>query len=122
MIVTLKSSLSEQYLIDNNIKVKSYNNMKDLISNINKDDIILVDMQNYEYYKNKDRGLYYEYSDVVGGTVAFNENELFEAIKDNLINPELEKAKREKLIKEYITYESSENSKKIVNRIKSECR
>lgn len=53
-VVTLKSSLSEQYLIDNNIKVKSYNNMKDLISNINKDDIILVDMQNYEYYKNKE--------------------------------------------------------------------
>lgn len=53
-VVTLKSSLSEQYLIDNNIKVKSYNNMKDMISNINKDDIILVDMQNYEYYKNKE--------------------------------------------------------------------
>lgn len=53
-VVTLKSSLSEQYLIDNNIKVKSYNNMKDLISNINGDDIILVDMQNYEYYKNKE--------------------------------------------------------------------
>lgn len=53
-VVTLKSSLSEQYLIDNNIKVKSYNNMKDLISNIKENDIILVDMKNYEYYKNKE--------------------------------------------------------------------
>lgn len=51
-VVTIKSSLMEKYLIENNIKVKSYINMKDLISNIDKKDIVLVDMQNYEYFKN----------------------------------------------------------------------
>lgn len=83
---------------------------------------IVFYLYDYEYYKNKDRGLYYEYSDVAGGTVAFNENELFKAIEDNINNPEIEKEKREKLLKEFVTYESSDNSEKIVNRIKSECR
>lgn len=87
-----------------------------------KDKPIIYYLYDYEYYKNKDRGLYYEYSDIAGGTVAFDDNELFKAIEDNLTNPELEKDKREKLFREYVTYESSENSKKIVNRIKSECR
>ena len=66
--------------------------------------------------------MYYEYSEISGGTVAFDEEELFCAIKNNLINPELEIDKREKLLKCYVTYECAENSKKIVNRIKSECR
>lgn len=87
-----------------------------------KDKPIIYYIYDYEYYKNKDRGLYYEYEDVAGGTVAFNENELFEAMRNNIKNPELEKAKREKLLKNYATYESPDNSKKIVGRIKRECR
>lgn len=87
-----------------------------------KNEPIIYYLYDYEYYKNKDRGLYYEYSDVAGGTVAFNENELFAAIENNLMNSELEKTKREKLLKEYVTYESPDNSKKIVSKIKSECR
>lgn len=87
-----------------------------------KDKPIIFYLYDYEYYKNKDRGLYYEYSDIAGGTVAFNENELFKAIENNINNPEIEKEKRQKLLKEYVTYEGSDNSEKIVKRIKSECR
>ena len=87
-----------------------------------KDDPIIYYLYDYEYYKNKDRGLYYDYSEIAGGTVAFNDDELFEAIAKNLDNPELEKEKRIKLLREYVTYESADNSKNIVERIKRECR
>lgn len=81
---------------------------------------IVYYIYDYEYYKNKDRGLYYEYDDIAGGTVAFNRDEVLDAIANNIENPELEKEKRARLVNEFVTYEGADNSKKIVNRIISE--
>ena len=48
----LENSLVAQYFIDNNIAVKTYSNMKELINNINEDDIIVLDVYSYNYYAN----------------------------------------------------------------------
>ncbi len=81
---------------------------------------IVYYIYDYDYYKNKDRGLYYEYDEIAGGTVAFNVDDLLKAIEHNVKNPDFEKIKREKLRTEFVTYESADNSEKIVNRIISE--
>jgi len=48
----IKSTYIESYMNNNSIKYKSYENMEDLIDNINNNSIIIVDLNNFEYYKN----------------------------------------------------------------------
>ena len=50
-VSTLKDSYLEKYLIDNGIKVKLYNDLKDLTTDFSNNDIALVDLDNYNYYK-----------------------------------------------------------------------
>ena len=50
-VLTIKDSSMEKYLTDNNINVKSYNNMKDLTKDFSNNDIVLIDIENYNYYK-----------------------------------------------------------------------
>lgn len=50
-VLTIKYSMIEKYLIDNGIKVESYNNMKDLTKDFGRDNITIVDLVNYDYYK-----------------------------------------------------------------------
>lgn len=80
----------------------------------------------YEYYKNKDRGLYYDIEDVACGSVATNHDELLAAIKDNICNPDLEQMRRKKNRNKFIEYESSDSCKIIMDYIlkkldKAEC-
>lgn len=80
----------------------------------------------YEYYKNKDRGLYYDIEDVACGTIAMNHDELLAAIKDNICNPDLEQTRRQKNRNKFIKYESSDSCKIIMEHIlkkldKTEC-
>ena len=50
-VLTIKNSYLEKYLAENDIKVKSYNNLKDLITDFSDKDIVLIDLDNYNYYK-----------------------------------------------------------------------
>ena len=50
-VLTIKDSYIEKYLVENNIKVKLYNNINDLITDFSEDDIVLIDLENYNYYK-----------------------------------------------------------------------
>lgn len=50
-VLTIKDSYLEQYLSSNGIKVKSYNNMKDLITDFSINDVAIVELENYNYYK-----------------------------------------------------------------------
>lgn len=68
----------------------------------------------YEYYKNKDRGLYYDIEDVACGTIATNHDEVLAAIKDNISNPDLEQARRQKNRKKFIEYESNDSCETIM--------
>ena len=51
-ILTIENSKIESYLKENNVKVKTYNNYKNLIKN-KKNNILAVDLVNYEYYKSR---------------------------------------------------------------------
>ena len=50
-VLTVKDSYLEKLLIDNGIKVKSYNNIKDLTTDFSDNNIVLIDLENYNYYK-----------------------------------------------------------------------
>ena len=111
-VLTIKYSMIEKYLIDNGIKVKSYNNMSDLIKDFSKDDITLVDLANYDYYKTSGFAnskisympiiLNDKYTYIVNDT---SENEIFEDLFnfylnytdiDNLVNSNYNKIVYEK--------------------------
>lgn len=70
----------------------------------------------YEYYKDKDRGLYYDISEVAAGSIAENQEELISAIADNM-KDDHEKERRNKIYKEFILFESFNNCEKIYQEI-----
>lgn len=71
----------------------------------------------YDYYKNKDRGLYYDIDEVASGCVAYNTNELIEAISNNISDPDLLSERRNKVKDAFVTYESENNSALIMKEI-----
>lgn len=74
----------------------------------------------YDYYKNRDRGLYYDKKDVVCGAAPETVDGLKSAIVSGFENPneyeELRRARRER----YMTYESKDNCKNVADRIFAE--
>ncbi len=50
-VLAIKDTYLEKYLADRNIKVKLYNNMKDLLKDFSTTDIVITDLENYNYYK-----------------------------------------------------------------------
>lgn len=50
-VLTIKDSYIEKYLINNGIKVKSYNNLGDLTNDFKSSDITIIDLENYNFYK-----------------------------------------------------------------------
>ena len=77
-------------------------------------------LYDYEYYKDKDRGLYFDKDDVVCGSVAYNEQELINEIKLNISNPDKYLELRKKRKEDYLTYENCDNCKTITEYIMSE--
>ena len=70
----------------------------------------------FNYYKNKDRGLYYDIKDVAAGSVAYNISQLLSAIKSNIIF-DVNMSQRHKIRDKFITFESEHSCKDIYNRI-----
>ena len=68
----------------------------------------------FDYYKNKDRGLYYEKEDVVCGDAPETQEDLVDAIRQNLSNPDLHKALRRKRRKQFQTYDGPDNCDRII--------
>ena len=50
-VLTIKDSILEKYLLENNVKVKAYNNMGELVRDFKSSDIAILDLENYNYYK-----------------------------------------------------------------------
>lgn len=50
-VLTVKDSYLEKYLLENDIKVRAYNNFSDLSKDFTVSDIAIVDLENYNYYK-----------------------------------------------------------------------
>ena len=62
-IYTVKNTYIYDYLTNNNIPVKGYNNTDDLLRNINNDSIVMINRDTYEYYQNtkfKDHKIIYQ--------------------------------------------------------------
>ena len=87
-VLTIKDSYLEKYLTENNIKVKSYNNLKDLTTDFSNKDIAIIDLDNYNYYKTssfKDSKVNYlldidgKYNYIINNT---EENTIFKDIFD----------------------------------------
>lgn len=52
-VLTLKDSYIESYLTQNNIKFKSYNSVQDMVNDFDTGDMLIIDLENYNYYKSK---------------------------------------------------------------------
>lgn len=50
-VLALKDSYMEEFLNANGIKYKSYNDLESLIKDFGTNDIMIIDLQNYNYYK-----------------------------------------------------------------------
>lgn len=78
-------------------------------------------LYDYEYYANKDRGLYFSWEEVVCGDVSFEEADLFDRIAANLAQPDLHHELREQRRKKFLEYESPDScatiAKEIMRRI-----
>ena len=91
-VLIIKDSYLEKYLIDNGVKVKAYNNFTDLSSDFSSNDIAIIDLENYNYYKSssfKDSKINYllnvndKYNYVLNNT---DENLMFKDIFDFYLN------------------------------------
>ena len=76
-VLAIRDSYLEKYLTDNGIKVKLYNNFTDLSIDFSSNDIAIIDLENYNYYKTssfKDSKINYildsngKYKYVINGT------------------------------------------------------
>lgn len=70
----------------------------------------------YDYYKNKDRGLYYDISDVAAGTIAITDADIFDAIDKNC-QGDPGKWRRRRVKERFISFESKENCEVIYRAI-----
>ena len=68
----------------------------------------------YDYYKNRDRGLYYDIKDVASGPVVETEEELLVAIKDSL-QADTGSDRRNAVRNKFITYENRNNCERKTN-------
>ena len=50
-VLAIRDSYLEKYLTDNGVKVKLYNNFTDLSIDFSSNDIAIIDLENYNYYK-----------------------------------------------------------------------
>ncbi len=87
-VSVVKGTYLEKFVVDNGAKIKSYNNLSELVKDFKDDDITIIDLENYNYYKTsylKDTKINYlvdstgKYNYVIND---FNDNKVFENIFD----------------------------------------
>lgn len=79
-------------------------------------------LYDYDYYVNKDRGVYYKKEDVICGDAPETLDELFDAIETNLKEPSKNEVLRKQRRAQHITYETSESCKIIFDEINKRLR
>ena len=87
-VLTVKDSYIEDYLKANDVKISSYNNVNDLMKDFGYNDIVVIDLENYNFYKSsylKDSKIDYiltiedNYNYIINDK---EDNKLFESIFD----------------------------------------
>ena len=71
----------------------------------------------YDYYKNDDRGLYYDKEEVCSGAIANNVSELIRAIDDYLMNPQKDAELRRKNCSRFVPFENNYSCETIFHSI-----
>lgn len=74
---------------------------------------IVYYLYDYDYYRNYDRGLYYDKEDVVAGEEVVSEEKLIQAIIRNIENPDLYKERRHQIRNEYLKYDTANSCEEI---------
>lgn len=82
-----------------------------------KDKPIIHYLYDFEQYKNIDRGLYYSIEEATAGKVVYNKDELLSALSLTLQGKDNEMDRRQLIRNTFDTYESSDNSKQICEKI-----
>ncbi len=77
-------------------------------------------LYDYDYYRNEDRGVYYDREEVVCGDTPESIDDLIKAIKENYANPELRSDLRKERKEQFMTYESADTCRIITQRIISD--
>lgn len=72
----------------------------------------------YEYYRTKDRGLYYKLEEVASGDCVYNTEQLKESIAKNIEDDNVNRDIRIKIKEKYINFECADNNEKIYEQIK----
>lgn len=74
-------------------------------------------LYDYDFYKDKDRGLYYGKEEVVCGPAPETVPELVAAIREGIENPGLHRALRQARMRRFMTYEGPDSCERILQEI-----
>lgn len=78
-------------------------------------------LYDYEYYKNEDKGLYYEKDDIIAGEEADDADSLARAIINNIENPDLYKDRRRMVRNIYMKYDTENSCDVLFDEIGKRC-
>ena len=112
-IIHFNSMISQELLAAADMLITDYSSC--FFDYLIKDAPIIHFIYDYDFYRDKDRGLYYNYEDVVCGDVAWNIADLRNAIKVNYDNRTNEL--RTLRFKKFMTYEVPDSCSSISNEI-----
>ena len=108
-IITIEDITAQELMAASDILVTDYSSC--FFDFLILDRPIIHFLYDYDYYKEKDRGLYYEKEEVICGPTPNTIGELIEVIKRSVLNPveykDLRRARREK----FLTYENPDSCK-----------
>jgi len=76
-------------------------------------------LYDYDYYRTKDRGLYYDKEEVLAGEEATDQEQLIQAIKKNMEHPELYSERRKMIRDTYLEYDSAQSCENLYHEIKA---
>lgn len=77
---------------------------------------IIFYIYDYEEYSEK-QGFFYDYEEVTPGIKVYTEDQLFEAIKMYMTNPELDKKRRIKIKKKFHKYDDGKSAERVYHEI-----
>ena len=129
--VTLNQNNNQSHKTNNILNISNYNTQALMASA----DILITDysscffdylilnrpiihfIYDYDYYKNDDRGLYYDKEEVCSGAIANNVSELIRAIDGYLMNPLKDAELRRKNCSRFVPFENNYSCETIFHSI-----
>lgn len=114
-IVSLDNYQSQELLASTDILITDYSSC--FFDYLILDRPIIHYLYDYDYYANKDRGLYYKKEEVVCGDVASDVEELLGCIEKNLIDPARNHELRKERARKFISFETPDSLLNLYNEI-----